>query len=110
MRPAKRRELGRPLTDHFRVSTRRASAVALLTRSTLRYQPRPSVNEAIATRTQEIVATRFRHGYWRIYVLLRQEDDGSTTSAYTASTSLQGSTCSASGPAATGPVPTVLSG
>jgi putative transposase len=55
------------------VSARRASAVVLLSRSTLRYRPRPSVNEAIAARIREIASTRIRYGYWRIYVLLRRE-------------------------------------
>ena len=41
LKPAKRRELARYLMDHFRVSARRASAVVLLSRSTLRYQPSP---------------------------------------------------------------------
>ena len=55
------------------MSTRRASAAVLLSRSTLRYQPRPSVNDAIAARIREIAQTRVRYGYWRIYVLLRRE-------------------------------------
>lgn len=44
-----------------------------LSRSTLRYQPKPSVNEAISARIREIAETRVRYGYWRIYVLLRRE-------------------------------------
>lgn len=45
----------------------------LLSRSTLRYQPKPSVNEAISARIREIAETRVRYGYWRIYVVLRRE-------------------------------------
>ena len=55
------------------MSARRASAAVLLDRSTLRYQPKPSVNDAIAARIREIAETRVRYGYWRIYVLLRRE-------------------------------------
>ncbi len=44
-----------------------------LSRSTLRYRPRPSVNEAVSARIREIAATRIRYGYWRIYVLLQRE-------------------------------------
>ena len=47
--------------------------MVLLSRSTLRYTPRPSVNDAIAARIREIAETRVRYGYWRIYALLRRE-------------------------------------
>lgn len=52
---------------------RRACRVVLLARSTFRYTPRPSTDEALVARIREIALTRVRYGYWRIYTLLRRE-------------------------------------
>lgn len=52
---------------------RRACRVVSLARSTFRYTPRPSTDEAIIARIREIAMTRVRYGYWRIYTLLRRE-------------------------------------
>lgn len=68
-----KRPIAQFLIDDYRVSVRRATSVVLLARGTFEYKPKPKNDEALRAWIREIVLTRVRYGFWRIYILLSRE-------------------------------------
>lgn len=61
------------MTDAYRVSVRRASAVMLISRSSYYYRAHPRDDRAERGRIRAIAETRVRYGMWRIHTLMRRE-------------------------------------
>ncbi len=74
MTSARCRLIATELCDRFGVSQRRASRALDLARSSLRYTPRTSDEQAaLARRIEELAGTHPRGGYRRIWALLDRE-------------------------------------
>ena len=61
------------LTQAYRVSARRACALAHLGRSTFYYAAHPTDDRSLRHRLRELAASRPRFGYLRLHILLRRE-------------------------------------
>ncbi len=68
-----KRELAGWMTDAYRVSARRASAVLMIWPSSYYYKPHPRDDRAERKRIREIAETRLRYGCERVHTLLRRE-------------------------------------
>ena len=73
LEPARRRQHAQWIRDHYRVSTRRACALAGFTRSAWYRRSTAMDQSALRRRIREIARERQRFGYLRIHVLLRRE-------------------------------------
>jgi putative transposase len=73
MRPAHKRELTTAVCDEWGVSIRRACGLLEFDRSTYHYKSRRREQAGLEARIKEICATRVRHGYRRVHVLLCRE-------------------------------------
>ena len=73
MRPAQKKVLTEELKNNYRISSKRACAVVLLSRSVYYYEPHRREDRPLRARIREIAQTRIRYGHWRIYALLRRE-------------------------------------
>jgi putative transposase len=73
VKPAVRRWIVRYLGEEWAMSERRACGLAVVCRSTVRYQAHGEDDESVRTRLRELAALRKRFGYRRLGVLLRRE-------------------------------------
>lgn len=73
MTSAARRDGVRQLQQRFAVSERCACRLVGISRSTVRYQPRPRDDTALLDRMKTLAVERPRFGYRRLHALLRRE-------------------------------------
>ena len=71
--PAARRCVVEFLKEHHHVSERRACKIARLSRSSCRYQAKPTDDTEIRTRLRQLAEQRRKFGAPRLHVLLRRE-------------------------------------
>jgi len=71
--PARKRTVVQFFRAGFRVSERRACQVAGVPRTTMRYRSQAKDQTPLRLRLRELVASRVRYGYRRLYILLRRE-------------------------------------
>jgi putative transposase len=66
LRPARKRELAKEMTDEHRVSQRRACRVIGLWPRTMRYESMKDRQDALRMRLRDLAAARVRYGYRRL--------------------------------------------
>jgi len=71
--PAARRSVVEFLKEHHHVSERRACKIVRLSRSSCRYQAKPTNDTEIRTRLKQLAEQRRKFGAPRLHVLLRRE-------------------------------------
>ncbi len=71
--PAQRRSGAVHLMQHLGVSERRASRISGLSRSALRYRPRPRNDKALRVRLRRLAEQYPRYGYLLLHGLLKAE-------------------------------------
>jgi putative transposase len=71
--PAEKREAVAHLRNSFEVSERRACAVLIVDRTSVRYQCGRPDDAAMQIRLRELAAVRRRFGYRRLHILMRRE-------------------------------------
>ncbi len=73
MKPAQKRDVVAYFRAGFRVSERRACAVAGAPRSSCRYRSQAKDQSALRIRLRDLAGARVRYGYRRLHILLQRE-------------------------------------
>lgn len=69
--PYQLHEAAMELIGEYTVSVQKATAAVMLHRSVWYYKAKPKNDILLCMRMHEIVHTRIRYGFWRIFILLR---------------------------------------
>jgi putative transposase len=73
LKPLQRKALCHYFMNSYHVSVRRSSSLMMLGPAMYYYRSQNQSDVPLRSPIREIAITRVRHGYWRIYILLRRE-------------------------------------